>query len=129
MGTKNHNMCRAAGDILGERCRVQQERIEQLETENKKMKEMKCPPILSGDSCICPIEELETMLINRDERIKEFEAENTAEVRHPTDSDGKINKSMSYCYHCGAHVRDQKYCKNCGWKLLWPIEQALKGGE
>lgn len=31
MGTKNHNMCRAAGDILGERCRVQQERIKELE--------------------------------------------------------------------------------------------------
>lgn len=51
-----------------------QERIEELEAENKKMKELKCPPISSGDSCICPIEELETMLIKKDERIEEFEA-------------------------------------------------------
>lgn len=47
-------------------------RIKELEAENKKMKELKCPPIESGDTCICPIEELETMLIKKDERIKEL---------------------------------------------------------
>lgn len=51
-------------------------RIEELETENKKMKELKCPPIESGDTCICPIEELESMLIKKDEQIAELEAEN-----------------------------------------------------
>ena len=30
-----------------------------LQAENKKLREIKCPPISDGDSCICPIEELE----------------------------------------------------------------------
>jgi len=39
--------------------------IDRLEAENKKLREIKCPPISDGDTCICPIEELEA-------RIKEL---------------------------------------------------------
>jgi len=40
---------------------------EKLKAENKKLRAIKCPPISEGDSCICPIEELE-------ERIEVLEA-------------------------------------------------------
>lgn len=35
---------------------------EKLKTENKQLRELKCPPISDGDTCICPIEELEGKL-------------------------------------------------------------------
>ena len=40
----------------------QAERIKELEATNKKLRAMKCPPISDGDTCICPIEELEAKL-------------------------------------------------------------------
>ena len=32
-------------------------------------------------------------------------------------SDG--SEGMTYCFHCGAYIRDQKYCHNCGFKIDW----------
>jgi len=49
---------------------------------------------------------------------------NETEVKHPIDSEGKVNHKRNYCYSCGATVKNQKYCHNCGRKLLWPVEQA-----
>ena len=44
--------------------KTQEGLIKQLEAENKKLRAIKCPPISDGDSCICPIEELETTIKN-----------------------------------------------------------------
>ena len=58
------------------------------------------------------------------------EKERLVGVRHPIDSECKINRKHSYCYSCGAGVKNQKYCHNCGGKLDWGSLQALKkGGE
>ena len=54
------------------------------------------------------------------ERIKKLEIEETAAVKHPIDSEGKMNLGVNYCYYCGQCVKDQKYCHHCGRKLLWP---------
>lgn len=51
-------------------------------------------------------------------RIKELETEEIAEVRCSIDSEGKPTK-YTYCYYCGTRVRNQKYCKGCGRKLIW----------
>ena len=53
------------------------ERIGELELENKKLRSIKCPPISDGDSCICPIEELETTIKNACDLIN---------------NEGKVNK-------------------------------------
>ena len=45
---------------------------------------------------------------------------NETEVRHPIDSNGKVNYKISYCYYCGQHVKNQLYCQRCGSKLRWP---------
>ena len=65
-----------------------------LEAENLQLRAMKCPPISDGDSCICPIEELEEKLktwhspenLNtacriRDERIAELEIAKTIGIQ------------------------------------------------
>lgn len=44
---------------------------------------------------------------------------NEAEVKHPIDVNGKINKKVTYCFHCGTNVIHQKYCHGCGSKLIW----------
>ena len=48
-----------------------------------------------------------------------FNKEKSAEVRHPIDSEGNLNKKVTYCFHCGTNVKNQKYCHGCGSKLLW----------
>lgn len=95
--------------------------------------------ILSGRVMIVEVEHYKRLTDNldnsynsnkaKDQRIKELEAENETEVKHPINSDGKINRQVSYCYYCGNNVRDQKYCQRCGRKLLWPVEQTREGGK
>lgn len=45
----------------------------------------------------------------------------TTYVMHPYDMNGKEYKNINYCYRCGEHARvhNQKFCHNCGSKLLW----------
>jgi len=40
-------------------------------------------------------------------------------VCHPLNSDCKICRKHSYCYTCGAGVKNQKYCGDCGSRLMW----------
>lgn len=47
----------------------------------------------------------------------------TTYVKHPIDMDGKPNKKVYYCFSCGANVKDQKFCHNCGKKLIWNEEK------
>jgi len=45
-------------------------------------------------------------------------------VKHPINDKGKENKLVTYCYHCGTNVRQQKFCHNCGYKLIWQPKPA-----
>lgn len=51
---------------------------------------------------------------------------NTAEVRHPINSDCKLNKKVTYCYACGTSVRQQQFCHGCGRRLIWNPEKSEK---
>ena len=47
-------------------------------------------------------------------------------VLHPLNKDCKSNLKVTYCYNCGTHVKDQKYCHGCGSLLNWNIEESMK---
>jgi len=47
------------------------------------------------------------------------EEEREIQVSYAINSEGKLDKNRSYCFHCGTSVRDQKFCHGCGYKLLW----------
>ena len=48
-----------------------------------------------------------------------YETEKTVRVMHPIGNEGEFKTNLNYCYKCGTHVRDQKYCHQCGYKLIW----------
>lgn len=54
------------------------------------------------------------VLLEQLKRLKNFST-----ALHPIDADGAINKKVCYCSHCGITVKDQKYCHQCGYKLIW----------
>ncbi len=62
---------------------------------------------------------LEAWLVAKEESEEEIEKWPIAIVKHPIDSTGKPNRSRTYCYHCGTHVKNQKFCHGCGHKLDW----------
>lgn len=64
-------------------------------------------------------------LMEANKQIKEIEYEKVVDVRCSIDSEGKYTK-YTYCYGCGAGVRNQKYCCQCGRKLNW---KTLKGDD
>lgn len=53
------------------------------------------------------------------ELMEEYAGTNTSIVLHPINMDNKENKLVTYCYQCGANVRNQKHCHRCGRKLIW----------
>ena len=38
---------------------------------------------------------------------------------NPIGMDGNPNALVKYCYTCGNHLKDQKFCKTCGQKIDW----------
>jgi hypothetical protein len=42
-----------------------------------------------------------------------------SDVIFPLNMNYKVNVKVPYCYHCGAHVKNQKFCHMCGSKLNW----------
>ena len=67
------------------------------------------------------IEETQKQMLG-DNRIAQIDCRvmpKIAEVRHPINSECKLNKLVTYCYNCGANVKGQKFCHGCGYKLDW----------
>lgn len=54
--------CCQSFDMCGDAHEKYEEQIKELKAENKQLRAIKCPPISDGDTCICPIEELEEAL-------------------------------------------------------------------
>ena len=43
----------------------------------------------------------------------------SAPVACPIGMKGELRTHETYCFHCGTHVKNQKFCHYCGRKLLW----------
>ena len=61
----------------------------------------------------------ETILSLLDRVPSEEQAKGT-QVYISIDSNGKPNRKRTYCGKCGLCVKNQKYCQDCGAKLIWP---------
>lgn len=79
-----------------------------------RLRALKCPPISDGDTCICPIEELEAQLTAKDEEIKRL-----TELL-------KSFRQCELCMHFSTEFKSDdwwKYCNPCGkgknnWELM-----------
>lgn len=107
------------------------ELVERVEQKDERIKELENSITTMNNKCVKIRRKLETDLaLYKNMAAKSYTAcgeyqkrvhELETEVKHPIDSEGKVNHRVSYCYACGANVKNQKYCQNCGRKLLlWP---------
>jgi len=60
--------------------------------------------------------------------MKDMQGINVAQVRKTVKQDGAYS-TVSYCCHCGATVRSQLHCHNCGYKLDWKSWKTFKFGK
>ena len=54
------------------------------------------------------------------DRVPSEEQAKGTQVYISIDSNGKPNRKRTYCGKCGLCVKNQKYCQDCGAKLIWP---------
>ena len=38
---------------------------------------------------------------------------------NPKGMEGQFKKKVTYCWHCGTHIKNQKHCCNCGRLIIW----------
>lgn len=97
-------------------------RIAELEAENEQLRSIKCPPISDGDSCICPIEELE--------------GENKAILKRAeaAEDDGLVDEERIKELEEGGYIRHKHNCKMGEYNTILTgegcscgLSQILKG--
>lgn len=94
------------------------ERIKEIETENQKLRELKCPPISDGDTYICPIKALEADLKIKQSVCETIKKEVTEINKKLKERNKNLEATMQRCI-------DAMKGSNC-LELQW-LTKALKG--